>query len=72
MQANAFVLYINDRPFLQLPYQAELTLTGPQNLDGTVKLNEVKVNEGWMQYSAHAVQNWVTEHSLQPTTDISL
>ena len=39
---DKFVLYINDIPFLALPFKADVTSAGPMNIEsGTIKLNGV-------------------------------
>ena len=35
-----------------------------------IKLNAVKVHDGWAQYSADTVAEWVEEHELAHTTEI--
>ena len=48
VQTATFILPINDLPFLGMPYQAEVTPEGPQNIiGGSIKLNEVLVHEGF-------------------------
>lgn len=70
VQGDTFILHIDDEPFLGLPYQSELTPTGPENiLAGGIKLNEVQVHAGFRQYKAHDFEDWRVEHKLQPTTD---
>ena len=71
-ETDNFVLHINDEPYLGMPYQAEVTPEGPQNIErGTIKLNDVQVHEGWAQYTSDTVKEWREDHKLlQPTTDI--
>ena len=33
LPTNAFILHINDVPFLAMPYQASVILEGPQNIE---------------------------------------
>ena len=48
VQTDTFILHINDLPFLGMPYQAEVTPEGPQNIkSGSIKLNEVQVSDGF-------------------------
>ena len=59
LPTNVFLLYINDVPFLAMPYQASVILKGPQNIDyGEIKLNGVEVHRGWTQYRADTVYEW--------------
>ena len=73
VQEDAFVLFINDVPFLWLPYQAEIEHSGPQNIDkGEIYINDTKVSAGFAQYTPDTVQEWVEEFGLEPTTEIEL
>ena len=46
--SDSFNLRINDLHFLQMPYQAEIRLNGPQNIDdATITLNGVEVLNGF-------------------------
>ena len=66
-----FCLSINDVDFLALAYQAEVTLTGPQNIEqGDIKLNDEVVCEGFTQYNSYTVSQWIAEYSIWPITDI--
>ena len=48
---KVFVLSINDKPFLMLPYQAEAIPPGPQNiLSGTILFNGEEVHDSWAKY----------------------
>ena len=52
MPSDQFKLLIGDKDGVQdfdlLPYQAELILKGPQNIEcGTIKLNDVQVHNGF-------------------------
>ena len=54
-----------------MPYQADVNPSGPQNICyGRIKLNKVQVHEGWAQYNTETVEDWFTEHDLEPITDI--
>ena len=44
VQSDKFILFVNDVPFLELPFRSEVAPSGPQNItNGEIKLNEVKV-----------------------------
>ena len=46
-ETDAFLLHINGVSFLQMPFQSEVNLEGPQNIErGTIKLNGVEVHTG--------------------------
>ena len=48
VQTDKFALYINEIAFLAYPYQAEITHTGPQNIDsGRIMTNGQTVHEGF-------------------------
>jgi len=52
VQKDSFILFINDQPFLSLPYQAHLMVDGPHNIDkGEIRLNEIVVNTDFKQYT---------------------
>ena len=56
-----------------MPYQAEVTPKGAQNiLRGVIKLNEVEIHDGFKQYTSSTVEEWVKEHNLMSTTEIFL
>ena len=71
---NVFNLSINDLPFSGMPYQAQVILTGPQNItDGEIILNGVQVHNGWDQFSAdYTIDEWISEIDKEPTTDIDI
>jgi len=55
-----------------LPYQAEVVPQGPQNIEkGQIKLNSVQVHEGFAQYAAHTIDDWVAEQE-ELTEDIHI
>ena len=65
-------LLINDKPFDDMPYLAEITHKSPQNIeDGTITLNGKVLHSGWMQCNFDTISDWISslEH---PTTDISI
>ena len=73
LPTNAFILHINDVPFLAMPYQASVILKGPQNITlGVISLNGTEVHSGWTQYKADTVYDWRKQSNLQPTTDIAI
>ena len=46
--ADKFSLTINNLPFDSMPFQAEVTPEGPQNIErGLIKLNDVQVHTGF-------------------------
>ena len=48
VQTDKFALYINEIAFLAYPYQAEITHTGPQNIEqGRIMTNGQTVHEGF-------------------------
>ena len=61
-----FVLYINDKAFLSLPYKASLAPPGPQNIEmGTIELNGVQVHKGYAQYTTDLLDKWCSELNIQ-------
>ena len=69
--SDKFSLTINDLPFDGMPFQAEVTPEGPQNIDGgLIKLNDVQVHTGFGQYEPETFVNWAVSEELVPTTDI--
>ena len=59
MPTNAFILHVNDVPFLAMPFKASVTLKGPQNIiQGWIKLNGVWVHKNWTQFTADTVFEW--------------
>ena len=68
---DKFALTINDIPFDGMPFQAEVTPEGPQNIDGgLIKLNDEQVHTGFGQYEPETFQKYVVSEGLQLTTDI--
>ena len=46
---SIFTLFINGVPYLELPYQAEVAPTGPQNIErGTIALNDKVIHRGFI------------------------
>ena len=74
VEEDKFLLFINDIPFLALPFKADVTSAGPMNIErGIIKLNDVKVHEGWAQWTPDTNKLWYQEAAhLQPTTEIYL
>ena len=74
VQADKFLLFINDVPFLALPFKADVTSAGPMNIEGgIIKLNDVQVHEGWAQFTPGTAKRWYQDAAdLQPTTEIYL
>ena len=74
VEEDKFLLFINDIPFLALPFKADITSAGPMNIEnGIIKLNDVKVHEGWAQWTPDTNELWYREAAdLQPTTEIYL
>ena len=74
VEADKFLLFINDVPFLALPFKADVTSAGPMNIErGIIKLNDVQVHEGWAQWTPDTNKLWYQEAAdLQPTTEIHL
>ena len=71
VQTDKFLLFINDEAFEEMPFQAEVAPSGPQNIDqGTIKINEVEVHEGFEQYTPFTVDGWRADYKLKPTVDI--
>ena len=69
--ANKFALTVNDIPFHGMPFQAEVTPEGPQNIDGgLIKLNDEQVHTGFCQYEPETFQKYVVSEGLQLTKDI--
>ena len=64
-------LTINDLPFHGMPFQAEVTPEGPQNIDnGLIKLNDVQVHTGFGQYEPETFLAYALSQKLEPTKDI--
>ena len=69
--ADKFALTINDLPFDGMPFQAEVTPEGPQNIDsGLIKLNNEQVHTGFGQYEPETFLRYAMSEGLLPTTDI--
>ena len=76
---DKFLLFINDIPFLALPFKADVTSAAPMTIEqGSIKLNGVRdngveVHNGWAQWTPDTVVGWYQENAdLQPTTEIYL
>ena len=67
---NKFILFVNDKPFDDMPYLAELTHHVPQNIEkGYIKLNGEELHSGWTQFTGDTILDWLSKLD-QPTTDI--
>ena len=58
-----------------MPYQAQVILTGPQNITrfSEIILNGVQVHKGWDQFSAdYTIDEWISEIDKEPTIDIAI
>ena len=68
---DKFALAINDLPFHGMPFQAEVTPEGPQNIEsGLIKLNDEQVHTGFGQYEPETFLRYALSEELLPTTDI--
>ena len=74
VQEDKFLLFINDIPFLALPFKADVTSAEPMNIEqGTIKLNDVQVHEGWAQWTPDTSKLWYEDTAdMKPTTEIYL
>ena len=74
VEADKFLLFINDIPFLALPFKADVTSAELMNIEqGSIKLNDVQVHEGWGQCTPYTNKLWYQEAAdLQLTTEIHL
>ena len=71
--SDKMILYINDEPFLDMPFQADVTPKGPMNiLSGSIRLNGKEIHRGWSQWNDDIALGWLAELENQPTTDISI
>ena len=72
MPTGKFLLDINDVPFLNMPFQAEVDPEGPQNIEkGTIMLNnDAKIHEGFGQYAAGALVKTAKRQKLPAATEI--
>ena len=69
--ADKFALTINDIPFHCMPFQPEVTLEGPQNIEkGLIRLNDVQVHTGFGQYEPETFLHYAVSEGLEPTKDI--
>jgi len=74
VDGDKFILLINDKPFLSLPFKANATSAEPMNVEeGTIKLNGVQVHDGWCMWTEDTIVGWYRlAADLQPTTEINL
>ena len=57
-----FLLSINGKSFHQMPTQTEVNPEGPMNITrGAITLNDVVVVDGWAQYTANSIEEWLLE-----------
>ena len=62
VSTDEFALTINNIPFPLLPYQAEVIAQGPRNIEsGNITLNEIQVHQGFTEYTADTIVEWVAE-----------
>ena len=74
VRVDKFLLFINDIPFLTLPFKADVARAVPMNIEeGTIMLNDVQVHEGWAQWTPETNKLMYQEaDDFQPTTKIHL
>ena len=73
LHGDKFLLQINEKSFHQMPTQTEINPEGPQNItNGAIMLNEVVVHDGWAQYTADSIEEWLSEINYQPVIDIHI
>lgn len=74
VDGNKFILFINDKPFLSMPFKANAESAEPMNIEkGEIKLNDVPVHEGWCMWTEDTSGEWYSmSGDLQPTTEIYL
>ena len=77
--SNQFLLFINDLPFLLLPFKADVTSLVPMSISrGSLKLNDVQVmkveyGKGIYQWTSIIISLWYEQAAnLHPTTEIEL
>ena len=69
VESGNFLLVINGKAFISMPYKASLSPPGPQNIEhGTIELNGVKVHEGFYQCAAGMMAGWSAEHNIESIT----
>ena len=70
VESGNFLLAINDKAFLGMPYKASLAPPGPQNIEtGTITLNGVLLHEGYTQYTAGMLDEWRGQKSIEAVTE---
>ena len=73
VQMDEFVLHINGRAFLTLPYKASLANPCPMNIEnGFIYLNGVIVHERYTQYTEDTFYEWCDQHSIQSVTEATI
>ena len=73
VQDDKFVLFINGRAFLALPYKASLATPVPQNIEsGRIELNGVQVHSGFEQYTEETFYEWCEEHDIETATEAQI
>ena len=54
--SKKFLLSINDKPFLMLPFKANATSAEPMNIeDGIIYINNIKAHEGWLLWTEASI-----------------
>ena len=73
VESGNFLLIINDKAFLSMPFKASLSPTGPKNIEqGYITLNGVEVHSGFAQCTAGMMAEWCAEHSIESITAASI
>ena len=58
MDKSMFLLFINDEPFIDLPYQADVIPTGPKNINkGRIAINGKQIHDGFTEYTGCSLEN---------------
>ena len=70
VEDDKFILFVNGRAFLTLPYKASLDTTVPQSIEsGKITLNGVQVHSGFKQYTEETFFEWLDEHDIESVTE---
>ena len=66
VESGNFLLVVNDKAFLSMPYKASLAPPGPQNIEkGTITLNGVEVIKDFAQCYAGMMTERCAEHNIE-------